>query len=163
MVKPTTTQHLPLWKRMLEVFVIVFIFLVIVIVGFQLFRVIYEHPPEDMIKISDQFAPGRSWELVTVKVEPKRVLCVDVECPSVWKQWKTEFNITRTDFSELIRSMNWNLKIDGDCAKDSSSYGDNIGLCSASGIIDSYNVKLTLTTSNPFHYNYIGLNIWKKS
>lgn len=159
MVKSTTAEHLPLWKRVLEVLVVVFVFLIIVIVGFLLFRTVYEQPPEDMIKISDQFTPGRSWKLVTARIEPKRVLCVDVECPSVWKQWKTESPITKTELSNLLQMAGWHFTIDGSCGLDPKYPEDNAKVCEASGIINHYGVQVTIRGSSSNQKSLINLNI----
>jgi|GEM_PF-2163538 len=162
MVKSTTVKR-PLLKRALEALVIFIVFLVLAVVGFLLFQAIYERPPEDMLKISDQFNPPSSWKLVTSKIEPKRLQCIDVECPSVWKVWDTGSPVTHTELEALLQRSGWNLSISGDCIFDNpNTYGNNNEICSAKGDIGQYELDISVSVSNPAGNNQIRLNIMKK-
>lgn len=162
MVKSTTVEHLPLWKRILRAFIVGIVFLIVIVFGFLVFKIVYEQPPEDMIKISDQFASRGSWRLVSSRVEPVRVLCVDVGCPSVWKQWKTETLLTRTDLENVLHNSGWDFKIKGTCTlSDPNYFGNNIDVCSASGVINNYSVDISVSSSNPSKNYLVGLSINK--
>lgn len=115
--------------------------------GAFVFIVLYEGSTTKILKIADQFKPDSSWELVSERIEPPRLLCIDVSCPSISRTWKTNEPITRENLEHQLKISNLSLTIqEADCTPQYNPYG-GVPYCSAEGIINDMRVRIYASAS----------------
>ena len=149
-------------KRKLTIVSTLVILCVIALTGI-LFILFYVGSTKEIVAVADQFKPDSSWELVTNDIQPPKAFCGDVECPRVLKQWKTDSTITRDKLSRLLRETGWNFNINGSCTIDRpGQISDSIQVCTASGVVDQYDISVSVTSSNPPENSKFGLIVTKK-
>lgn len=125
--------------------------------------IFYVGSSKDIVAVADQFKPDPSWELKSESIVPPQTLCIDVECPSVWRQWKTPNTLSIKELTNVLNTSQLDLAIKGDCNLiDPNRYGNNIDICSASGVYNEYNIDVTVSRSNPSGNSWVGLNISKR-
>jgi len=134
----------------------------VVVFGGSIFWLGWSGSAKDLEQVANQFRPNSSWELKSETIEPPRTLCFDVTCPSLRREWRTDAPLSRDDFLSILMKSGWDFSIKGDCKLDQNSYGDNISLCSASGIVDNYRVEITVSGSNPVKNAFVELGVEKE-
>lgn len=122
----------------------------------------YVGSPKEMVSVADQLKTDPDWELVSEGIHPPRTVCIDGDCPSLSRQWKTDHTLSRDEFVTLLQKSGWNLTIDGDCQPRHDVLGSHIRLCSAEGNIDGYNVVIAVNGSNPQKEASLGLSLSKE-
>lgn len=147
-------------KRRWKIGSAIIIVLFSVIVGFLLW-LSYTGSSKEIVAVADQFKPDPSWQLKSEAIEPPRTFCIDIECPSVWRQWQTNSLLSQEDFSKIIKKTNWDLSLDEGCDFSNIQNGENTKVCSAMGLVDGYTTTLTIRTTGTDKKHSIGLSIWK--
>ncbi len=131
-----------------------------VIVGLLLW-LSYTGSSKEIVAVADQFKPDPSWQLKSEAIEQPRTFCGDVECPSVFRLWKTDYLLSKDEFQKLITISGWDFTINGDCKLNSNIFGTSLPICSASGVINSYQVNISIRGSNEPDSSQVSLNITK--
>lgn len=122
----------------------------------------YTGSTKEIVAVADQFKPDSSWELVSENIQPPATVCIDVECPSIWRQWRSNTTASSETFRSLLKQVRWNLKIDTDCNYNDAGLGKNLKLCSASGVTDNYLVEVTIRNDSTPSTTLVGLSIKKE-
>lgn len=135
--------------------------LLIVIGGYTAWSV-FEGSSSEVVAVANQFKPDSSWELKAESIQGSRKICIDVECPSVWRQWKTDNLVSKDELSQNLHASGWNFEIEGDCVLDPADKVEDKKVCSASGTADGYTVLVTIRSSNSPKHSLVGLNTWKE-
>lgn len=131
------------------------------IIGFLVWF-FYVGSPREMISVADQLKTDPDWELASESIQPPRTVCIDGDCPSLSRQWRTDHTLSRDEFAVLLQKSGWNFTIDGDCLPNSYNFGDHVRLCSAKGNIGEYDVIIAISASNPAGKSWVGLGISRK-
>ena len=122
----------------------------------------YTGSTKEIVAVADQFKPDPSWELKSEAIEPPRTFCGDVECPSVFRLWGTENQLSKSEFQKIINLAGWNFPVDEDCEVNPNVFGTSLPTCTASGAIDGYRVSLSVRgSSSPDSYQ-VSLNVTKE-
>ncbi len=136
---------------------IIIAFFLVAITGIVWF--LHVGSPDKILAVADQFQPDPSWQLVSERVEAPRKTCIDIECPSVSRRWRTGASLTRDEFATLLKETGWDFEIEGSCKVDPSDRSDYTALCSATGIINNYRVTLTVRSSDMGNEGFVGLGV----
>lgn len=139
----------------------IIIALLVTFVGFLIWF-FYIGSSREIITVADRFKPDPSWQLKSEKIEPPRTICIDVECPSVWRQWKTNEFVSYDTLRDRLTSSGLDLEIDGDCTLNPADNTEDMKVCSASGVSGEYEISVTVRSSNSSKHSLVGLNIWKE-
>ena len=150
-------------KRRWKIASAIIIFSLSIVIGLLLW-LSYTGSSKEIEAVANQFKPDASWELISERITPPMTFCLDsVECPSIARRWKTETLLTRSEFVETLHRAGWNFEVEGSCVLDNPNrYGDSIGVCSASGVIESYEISVEVSSSNPAEKYSIAYSIKKK-
>lgn len=107
----------------------------------------YVGSPKEIVAVADQFKPDPSWTLENEHVVPPQTMCIDVECPSLSKTWATKHLLTREELQKRLDISGWEFQIDGDCLIKGNYYGTALPVCSARGIINNFEVVVSIRGS----------------
>ena len=118
---------------------------IVVLCGGFLYWTTWSGSTKEIESVAGQFKPDSSWEQIDNQVIPPMTVCLDSECPSVHRSWKTGENLTKEDFQRVLENSNWKFSIEGDCKPRSNitSSGGHT-LCSAIGMQDDYSINLVV-------------------
>ena len=109
-----------------------------------LFLLFYEGSTEPIIAIADKFHPDSSWELVSERVEPPRIACLnDVACPSLHRMWRTEHALSYDELKRFVQQSGLDMTIEGDCLPKLNLSGVN-SMCSANGESNKMSVTVNV-------------------
>jgi len=132
--------------------------LLIVIGGYTAWS-LFEGSSSEVVAVANQFKPDSSWELKAESIQGSRKICIDVECPSVWRQWKTDNLVSKDELVRNLHASGWNFEIEGDCKLDQNAFGGGLPVCSAKGVVNDYDVTVTVNGSNSPDSFSVGLNV----
>jgi hypothetical protein len=128
------------------------------IIGFLIWF-FYVGSTKEIVAVADQFKTDPSWDLSSERVEPPRNFCIDIECPSLSRQWKTDSILSKEELREYLKMSGWDFNIEGDCLVDKNISGTAITLCSASGVVNGYKVTVYISGSSTPDSEGIGLSV----
>jgi hypothetical protein len=124
------------------------IVLVFIIVAGTVISLFWMGGTEKIEATANQFKPSKDWVLVNSQVVAPKSFCGDVECPSVSKQWKTDHLLSKDEFSALLKQSKWDFPISGECLPRANASGSGVVLCSAEGVVDSYYISISISSSD---------------
>lgn len=120
----------------------------------------YTGSTKEIVAVADQLQVDPSWKLETESIRPPQSFCVDVECPSVSRNWKVSEPLIRKDLENLLEASGWNFQIEETCIPDTTMPQQPSGSCSAKGIVGNYNVTLGITYfNNSEQTSVVGLSV----
>lgn len=113
-----------------------------------------------MKSLADRVQPGTGWT-----PEANRVmgtfLCTpgDVPCDSLLRRWYPDHRLTTDEFTALVKKTGWDMKATPSCDPPRGSSG-LIELCSATALIDSYDVKISQIRTGADSGREVLLAVW---
>jgi len=108
-----------------------------------LFLIFYQGSTEPIKKVADQFKPSSGWTLTAERVTPPQFHCLGgPKCPSLQRNWKTGAVLTKDEFREVLDRSGWNFPIEKDCIPSTMTSGSPSTVCSASGTVGGFQVKM---------------------
>lgn len=128
-----------------------------------IFMFLYQGSTREIVSVANQFQPGAGWKLESERVEPPRIVCLNsVPCPSVFRAWSIETDVSKEDIESVLMKSNFQLMLNGDCMIPKNVSGTGVSVCKAQGVVNGYRVQLTVTKSQSFQNNtHISLNLDK--
>ncbi len=124
------------------------------------FMLLYEGSTKGITDVASQFNPGPGWKLESKQVEPPRIVCLNsVPCPSVHETWTTNDDITKKDFVYLLNGHAEELELEGDCARAENVSGVGVAVCSASGLVDGYDMEARIIKSASNNKTTLAINL----
>lgn len=72
----------------------------------------YKGSPDEILAIADQFKPDPAWMLTRDKVYPPANGCIDIQCPSVFRDWRVDSSLTPElikQIETLVSETGWNV------------------------------------------------------
>lgn len=102
----------------------------------------YQGSPKEIVAVADQFQPPTNWELTDERIVPPAFMCLEANCPSVHRSWKTDGILTKEQFHAVLNNSGWDFTIVGECTLNPNVSG-SIPLCSAEGVDGQYRVSTT--------------------
>lgn len=131
-------------KRVWKVIGIIAIIVAVLLAAF-LYWTTWTGSSKEIETVANQFKPDPSWQQVTNQVIPPKTTCLDEECPSVHRRWKTNANLTKEEFRRVLEDSGWNFNIEDDCQPSSNvSSSGGQSLCSVSGMKNGYSVRVVV-------------------
>lgn len=124
----------------------------------------YTGSTKEIVAVADQLQVDPSWKLDSESIHPPQSFCIDVECPSVSRNWITSNPIEKSDLEQITKASGWNLSIDGNCNLDRLLAGSPTGYCEARGVVDEYEVIVAAigSSSSPDEYR-LSLSVVEKN
>lgn len=114
-------------------------------IGSTVYWLAWEGDAKPIVAVADEFKAPPDWKIKTNHVEPPRHACIDIECPSVTRSWKSSRPVETDELSRIVANTRWNSSIKGDCNLSNSAAQNKYSLCSTKGVVDGYNVKVIVT------------------
>lgn len=139
--------------------------IIIVVLGLLVWGVVslfWMGGTEKIEAVANQLKPGRDWILTQEHIETPKSFCGDVECPSVYRQWKTDHPLTKDELSSLLSRTGWNFEIKNSCSLDPYATGNYLTFCSAQGVSGEYRIIVSISGSNPPGESWVSLNVNEK-
>lgn len=98
-----------------------------------------------MLAVADRFDPGSTWRQTENRVMGT-FLCTpgDLPCHSLLRRWQPDHSPTTDELKGILGEAAWDLPIEGDCQPPTDGSTGTRTLCSASGAVETYNVRVTL-------------------
>lgn len=96
---------------------------------------------ESLVVEADRFVAPASWSLVEDELR-EGPICIDVECPSVYRRWELGSAPTADEVTENMEAAGWsNIDITRDCQPRPNRTGAAL-LCEATA--DAHGLKVTI-------------------
>ena len=111
------------------------------------FLFMYEGSSKPIEAVADQLKPNSNWQLVDNKIVAPTFTCLEANCPSVHRSWKTGKVLAKDEFQRILDNSGWNFDIADDCQASQNSGGIN-PLCSAEGEVKTYKISLAVWGSS---------------
>ena len=124
--------------------------------------VMYIGSSKEIVAVANQFKPDASWKLESESIVPPRTLCIDVECPSVGRVWKTKNLVSKVELRKQLDKSGWDFPIEDDCLLDPGSWGAALPLCTARGNVDNYDISVSVRGSNTPGKTDVGLSVIRR-
>lgn len=120
---------------------------VVVLLGGIVFIFFYQGSTRSILKVADKFQPDESWIMITERVEPPQIICLNsVPCPSLHRAWETVDPLAREDLQHFAASSGETLSIEGNCTPLPNVSG-GATTCTAKGIINNMRVEINVISS----------------